>query len=232
MNLKLIFVFLVLGAMVLSLTGVFYENHLLEQAGNLLIIFPLVGYYFRELPVRNLNFSGFLVCFLLAGTLTFFSEIWYFNYVAHGFWMACFVFLSREAIHTTEYRRGKGFILLYFLLIVAIYGYLLSLHIVEIEASLSNTFLFAMYLIYYINLMFLAVTALIYYLNSFSRKSVFFICLTLSFIVSDVLRDMGVFYFRDLSVEIVGTLIKFAALKLVFLFFVTKEKKLRLLNLI
>jgi hypothetical protein len=43
---------------------------------------------------------------------------------------------------------------------------------------------------------------------------------------------MEVFYFRDLSVEIVGSLIKFAALKLVFLFFITPEKKLRLLHLV
>lgn len=232
MNLRFVFIILVVGAMVLSLTGIYQEDHFLEQAGNLLFIFPLLGYYFEKVPIKNVNFSGFMICFLLAGAMTFFNGIWYLNFVALGLWMGSFIFLSREAIQTTEYRKGKGFILLYFLLIVAAYGYLLSLHMVEIEASLSDNLLFSMYLIYYINLMFMAVTALIYYLNSFSRKSVFFICLTLSFIVSDVLRDMGVFYFRDLSVEIVGTLIKFAALKLVFLFFITKEKKLRLLNLI
>lgn len=69
-------------------------------------------------------------------------------------------------------------------------------------------------------------------LNSFSKKSVFFICLAITFIVVEVLKDMGLFYFKDVSVEIVGKLIKFAALKMVFLFFITKEKKLRLLNLV
>lgn len=121
---------------------------------------------------------------------------------------------------------------LYFIGVVAIYAYLLSLHVLELERSLSDGFLFAYYIIYYLNILILAITALVYYLNSFSRKSVFFMCLTLSFIFADVFRDMEVFYFPDLSIEVVGSLIKFAAIKLALLFFVTPEKKLRLLNLV
>ena len=232
MKLKFYLILLVSGAIALSIAGIYYENYFMEQAGKMIFVFPLFGYYYKRLPARNPNLYGFLICMLAAVFFTFFQNIWYFDQISMGLWMGSFIFLIREAVQTTQYRRGTGFMLLYFLFVVGVYGYLLSLHIVEIEANVTDNYLFSTYVIYYVNLLIFGVAALVYYLNSFSRKSVFFICLTLSFIFADVLRDMGVIYFKDLSVEIVGTLIKFAALKLVFLFFVTKEKKLRLLNLV
>lgn len=231
-KLKFLFIFLVLAAMALSVAGICYENYLMEQTGNLLFLFFLFGYYAQKISARNLNFVGFFLCSIAAGLTSFFLEAWYFTHVALGFWMGSFIFLIREAVQTTEYRRGNNFILLYFIAVIGVYGYLLSLHVVEIEAMVTDGYLFSTYLLYYVNLLILGIAGLIYYLNSFSRKSVYFISLTLTFIFSDVLRDMGVFYFRDVSVEIVGTLIKFAAIKLAFLFFVTREKKLRLLNLV
>lgn len=174
----------------------------------------------------------FMVLALAATALSCIQEMWYIEQVKLGFWIGSYIFLAREAIKYTEYERGSKFTTLYFIAVIAVYVYLLSIHIIEIEPNVSSRFALSIYIIYYLNILFLATAALVYYLNSFSRKSVFFICLTLSFIFSDVLRDMEVFYFRDLSVEIVGSLIKFAAIKLVFLFFVTREKKLRLLHLV
>lgn len=174
----------------------------------------------------------FILLALGATALACIKDVWYFEQMKLGFWMGSYIFLSREAIKHTEYERGNKFTTLYFVGIIAVYVYLLSIHVIEIEPNVTNRFILSIYIIYYLNILFLAIAALVYYLNSFSRKSVFFICLTLAFIFSDVLRDMEVFYFKDVSVELVASLIKFAALKLVFLFFVTREKKLRLLHLI
>ncbi|MFD2519138.1 hypothetical protein [Salinimicrobium flavum] len=232
MKQKYFFAFLVIAAIVANFIGVLKDDFWLKKSGEFLFILPLLGYYLRDLPIKNLNFLAFLICVVAANGMAFLQDSWYFNHIILGLWLASYIFLVREAIKNTEYERGSRFMSLYFMVVVAIYTYLLFLHIMEIERSLSDGLMFSLYILYYLNILIFAITALVYYLNSFSRKSVFFMCLTLSFIFSDVFRDMEVFYFRDLSVELVGSLIRFAALKLVFLFFVTKEKKLRLLHLV
>lgn len=229
---KYLFAFLVVLTMAANVIGIFLENFWLSNTSEFLFILPLIGYYYKELPVGNFNFYIFLSCVVLASSLDFFQDILYFNYVVLALWLTAYVFLVREAIRYTKYEKGSRYMSLYFVLVVVVYTYLLSIHILELERSLSDGFELSVYIVYYLNILIFAISALIYYLNSFSRKSVFFMCLTISFIFADVFRDMEVFYFPDLSVEIVGTLIRFAAIKLSLLFFVTPEKKLRLLHLV
>ena len=223
---------LAVTAMLVNIAGIVNDNFLLRKLGEILFFAPLIIYYFRKIPFKNLNFLVFLGSAIAATVISTIDKIWYFEEVKLGLWLIGFIFLAREAIKHTEYEKGSKFTSLYFIAVIGLYIYLLWTHVTEIERNVGNEFTFSLYIIYYLNILFFAIAGLVYYLNSFSKKSVFFICLALSFIFSDVLRDMEVFYFRDISVEIVGTLIRFAALKLVFLFFITQEKKLRLLHLV
>lgn len=232
MKQKVVLASLTIAAIFINVAGIINENFWMRRGGELLFFLPLTFYYLRRIPLKNFNFLMFILLALGATALAFIKDFGYFEQVRLGFWMGSYVFLAREAMKYTEYERGSKFTTLYFVSIIAVYVYLLSIHVIEIETTISSKLTLSIYIIYYLNILFLAIVALVYYLNSFSRKSVFFICLTLSFVFSDVLRDMEVFYFRDLSVDIVASLIKFAALKLVFLFFVTREKKLRLLHLV
>lgn len=232
MKQKIVLVSLTIVAILINIAGIINENFWLRRGGEVLFFGSMALYYLKRIPVKNFNFLMFFLLALGATALSCIKDIGYFEQVKLGFWMGSYIFLAREAIKHTEYEKGSKFTSLYFVSIIAVYIYLLSIHVIEIEPNVGSTLALSIYIIYYLNILFLAIVALVYYLNSFSRKSVFFICFTLSFIFSDVLRDMEVFYFRDLSVEIVASLIKFAALKLVFLFFVTPEKKLRLLHLV
>lgn len=232
MKQKVILSLLAISAMCVNLIGIINDDFFLRKLGEILFFFPLILYYLNKIPFKNFNFLMFLVMAMAATLFSWGGNVWYFEQVKLGMWLVGYIFLAREAIKHTEYERGSRFTTLYFIAVIAVYVYLLWVHIIEIERNLGNELAFWLYVIYYLNILFIAITALVYYLNSFSKKSVFFICLALSFIFSDVLRDMEVFYFRDISVEIVATLIKFAAIKLVFLFFITPEKKLRLLHLV
>lgn len=231
MKQKLALASLALIAIAVNISGIVSENSWLRRSGELLFFLPLIAYYFKKIHFRNFNFVMFITLAVGATITSSLNEIWYFEQIKMGFWLGSYIFLAREAIKHTEYEKGSRFTTLYFIGVISIYAYLLSIHILEIERNVGD-FTFSLYIIYYLNVLLFAIAALVYYLNSFSKKSVFFICLTLSFIFSDVLRDMEIFYFRDLSVEVVASLIRFAALKLVFLFFVTREKKLRLLHLV
>lgn len=232
MRIKIIYAVLVLITILSNVVSVVESMVWWQQISQIVFIALLFCLFFERISFGRSNFTGFLLTSLAANLTSFFEDAWFFYELTLGFWLSSFIFLVMEAAKFTSYNRRNRYLHLYFFAVVAIYTYLFSLHILEIKENLSNEFLFSMYLIYYLNLLILGITALIYYLNSFSRKAVFFSCLALAFILSDVLRDMGIFYFRDISVEIVGSLIKMAGLTLAFLFFVTKEKKLRLLNLI
>lgn len=122
--------------------------------------------------------------------------------------------------------------MLYFILIVGINGVLLVYHVMEIKEYINNNYTFVIYILYYVNLLILGIIAFIYYLNSYSKKSMYFISLSLGIIFADVLRDMGVFLPQDLSVEVAESIIRMGCAVFAVLFFVTKEKQLRLLNLI
>ena len=232
MRIKIIIAFLVLVTILTNVVSVVESISWWKQISQIVFILLLFFFFFGRLSLGKSNFTGFFFTSLCANITSFFGDYWFFSEMTLGFWLSSFVFLVMEAIKFTQYNRRNRYLHLYFFVVVAIYTYLFSLHILEIKENLSNEVLFSMYLVYYLNLLILGVTALIYYLNSFSKKAVFFSCLALAFILSDVLRDMGIFYFRDLSVEIVGSLIRMAGITLTFLFFITKEKKLRLLNLI
>ena len=232
MKKKVILSLLAISAICVNLTGIFKDDFFLRKLGEILFFFPLILYYLRKIPFKNFNFLMFLSMAMGATLFSWGGSLWYFEHIKLGMWLIGYIFLAREAIKHTEYERGNRFTNLYFISVIAIYVYLLWVHIIEIERNLGHELAFWIYVLYYLNILFVAITALVYYLNSFSKKSVFYICFALSFIFSDILRDMEVFYFRDLSVEIVAALIKFAAIKLVFLFFVTPEKKLRLLHLV
>ena len=108
----------------------------------------------------------------------------------------------------------------------------MGLHLFELETYISSSLVYGLYILYYINLMLLGLVGLIYYLNSYSRKSVFFISGALAMIFADIFRDMGQFYMQDTSVWLIENLLRFAMISFAFLFFITREKELRLLNML
>lgn len=232
MKQKFLFAFLMMILVAINVIAVYYDQVFLSKTVGILFFLPLIGYFFYQLPWKNPIFFGFFGCAVAATISSAIGGIWYFEHIALGFWLTSYVFLMREAIVNTEYEKGSKSTIIYFVVAVAVYAYLLSLHLVEIEQSISNDSRFFLYILYYLNVLFLAISALIYYLNSFSRKAVFFTCLTLSFIFADVLRDMEIFYLKDVSVEIAASILRSAGLVAAFLFYVTPEKKLRLLHLV
>lgn len=142
------------------------------------------------------------------------------------------IILIKAAAKHIEVKNASNLMLLYFILIVGINACLLGYHVWEIKEYIDNTAVFSVYILYYVNLLILGIVAFIYYLNSYSRKSMYFISLALGIIFADILRDMGVFFPKDISVEIAESIIRLASAVFAVFFFVTTEKQLRLLNMI
>jgi hypothetical protein len=140
--------------------------------------------------------------------------------------------LSKEAFQHTQRQTATKTILVYFILLIAVNTYLLVTHVIELKSYMSSDLEFAIYIFYYLNLLILGIVALIYYLNSYSKKSIYFITLVLAFIFADVFRDAAHFYLKDSAILLTGNFLWFTGLVFCLFFFLTPERKLRLMNLV
>lgn len=232
MNLRFLFLFLAVLAIIAGVVAIFNENHQIERLAQISFLFFLFGYHAGRLRDPGNNFYGFFIMLIIANICVVLEDFWYFSYLSIIFCLIAFGFLIKEAVNYIQYNRGSWYMQLFFLFVVGFFIYFVSLQLSEVAEDMGSGLSVIMYFVYYFSLFILGITALVYYLNSYSRKSLYFTCFVLSLIFSNILRDLGDFYLKDISVEIAGALMQFAALKFVFLFFVTKEKKLSLLHMV
>lgn len=182
---------------------------------------------------RNVNklFYFYLGFALLSYVIKYFNFEIYSNEVALVFLTVANTFLILEAVKHIHFKNGSNLMMLYFFGVVGFNGVLLGYHVLEMKDYIHSEMVFTLYIFHYLNLLILGITSFIYYLNSYSRKSMFFISLALGLIFADVLRDMGIFYLKDFSVEVAESIIRLGCAVFVMFFFTTKERQLRLVNL-
>lgn len=185
---------------------------------------------------RYKKFNSYLFTFLGFSGLAFLARIfetaWYFNQASLILLTVAYLALIMESVKHIEMKNASNFMLLYFTLIVGINSYLLGIHVFDLRMYVPSSLDYGIYIVYYFNLMILGVFGFIYYLNSYSKKAVYFVSLILALIFAEVLRDMGVFYMQDPSVEVTEAILRLAVALFAVLFFITKEKKLRLINML
>ncbi|MDX1543208.1 MAG: hypothetical protein R3214_04605 [Christiangramia sp.] len=215
-----------------NLFAVAYDIEWMVNTAKFLVYFPLFAGFYRRLDFSNINIIAFLGLSLVAGFINFFHEERAAYFTAMFFSMTSYFFLIREALKYTQREAANKYMLFFFFILVAVNIYFLFQHLQQMEIHLTGIIEVGFYSAYYINLLVLAIVALIYYLNSYSRKSVFFISLVMAVVISDVLRDMEAFYLRDTSVLFIESIIRFTGVILAFQFYATGEKKLRLINLV
>tara|TARA_R100000935_G_scaffold36929_1_gene57938 strand:+ start:1189 stop:1812 length:624 start_codon:yes stop_codon:yes gene_type:complete len=186
----------------------------------------------EEAKSCSINFFLFFTLTLIAYFFRSLSEFWHFNELSLITQAAGYLALMMEAVKNFKIKIGSPIMLVYFFGIIGLNIYLLLMHVFELEPYFSNLLTLIIVGFYYVNLAVLGVIAFLYYLNSYSKKSMFFISLVLSIVFADILRDMGVFYFKDISVEVAESVIRIGSAIFAVLFFITKEKKLQLINFV
>ncbi len=232
MNYRRIFVLASLPILLLNLYGVIREIDWLVDFTEFLVYLPFFIGFYRKLDFTNINLNAFLSLSLCTALFRFFDQEKVVYMLSMVFSMVAYIFLYREALKYTKRETANKFILSFFIILIVANAYFLSGHLQEMEVHISGIVEFGFYSLYYVNLLVLAVIGLIYYLNSYSRKSVYFITLVMAIVFADVFRDMAVFYLRSTSVSFIEVLLRYSAVLLAFYFFATREKKLRLINLV
>ena len=221
-----------LPLLVLILIAVVYDLNWLSTAAEILTFSILILGFYKRLDFSNLNFSLFFLLSLAATGLKFLRDVNIFYFSLLIIQMASYIFLIREALKHTQRESGNKLMRLFFFLMIATNVYFVFGHFQEIENRIGEATDFGLYSMYYLLLLVLSIVGLVYYLNSYSRKSVFFITLVMSILVSDILRDMAIYYLPDTSVLLLHSFLDFVGIILAFQFFVTPEKKLKLINLV
>ncbi len=223
---------LLLPLLAVNLYAAVIEIDWLMKASELLFLFGIFGIYLKREKKPEINAMVFILLFFIGQISEFLIDTGNIRFLSLLFFLAAYIFLSREAIRHTQRETASKMMLLYFVLLILVITYLLLTHVVEIKSYTNSSLEFGIYILYYINLLILGIVSLIYYLNSYSKKSIFFISLVLAFIFADVFRDTTYFYINDSAMLITGNLLWFTGLTFSLLFFLTPERKLRLLNLI
>lgn len=180
----------------------------------------------------SVNLYLFLIFTGISYSLKIFSYMWFFKEISLLVQAGAYLALIVEAVKYFKIKNGGPIMIVYFFSIIGLNIYLLLIHFFELVPYFSNNITFLIIGFYYINLTVLGVIAFLYYLNSYSKKSMFFISLVISIVFADILRDMGVFYFKDISVEVAESIIRLGSALFVVLFFITEEKKLQLINFV
>ena len=186
----------------------------------------------RRLNFSNRNILSFLGLNVVATLFKYFQGIDIIHNIVMLLQMVSYLFLVKEALRYTQRENGNKFMLIFFFLMLSVNSYFVFEHFQELEHQIVNLLEIAFYLMYYIVLFVLAIVCLIYYLNSYSRKSVFFVTLVMTILISDILRDMALYYLPDTSVLLLQNSLRFFGIIMAFQFFATAEKKLKLINLV
>ncbi|CAM4113247.1 hypothetical protein [Gillisia limnaea] len=218
--------------MVLDIMAVFSTWFWVVNIIYIVFLFNAVWMFRKKYKNFNSNLYVFLGFSGLAFLARIFETTWYFNQGSLILLTVAYLALIIESVKHIEIKNASNYMLLYFTLIVGINAYLLGIHVFDMRVHLPSSLDYGIYIVYYINLLTLGVFGFIYYLNSYSKKAVFFVSLILALIFAEVLRDMGVFYLQDPSVEVTEGILRLAVALFAVLFFTTKEKKLRLINML
>jgi len=226
-------IFLILLPLIgVNLYASFAEIEWLQNLPKLLFVLGVLFIYLKRNSKYRLN--AFIYLFFLA--LALIVECWNtkgaLETLSFLFYILAFFGLSREAVWHTHRKNGSKMITFYVVLLIAANTYLLLTHVLSLQNYMSSNLEFGIYIIYYINLLILGIIALVYYLNSYSKKSVYFITMVLAFIFSNVFRDTAIFYIKDPILLIMGNFLWFTAISFSLCFFLTPERKLRLTNLV
>ncbi|MDT0646067.1 hypothetical protein RM545_05140 [Zunongwangia sp. F260] len=228
MNLKKLFLPLACIVLAINIFAIIFQVELLQETSRLLFfVIPLV-LFFQDLRFSNNNLLTFLLVFFFSELTILLPDLWYFNIFKLLLLITAYLLLSREALRFTKKVKSNKFILFFGGFLFLINGYFFTLHFLKIREHPGSMAELSIYALYYLSLLVLAIVALIYYINSYSKKSVFFIALVLAIIFADIFENMQQIYLLDLGLSLVQNILHFATAMLIFFFFTTKERRLNL----
>ncbi len=112
-----------------------------------------------------------------------------------------YLLLLKDSFRQYKIRDVRNVVAIYYFFVIAINAVLMVYHLYNLYNYMEETPLIYMGQVFYnIALYLMVINALAYYLNSYSKKSMFFLIGSLAFVCSDIL--VSAYYFYDIKEDL------------------------------
>ncbi len=189
----------------------------------------LCAFLLHRKAEKRTTFYLFLSLLLITDILAYFvAEVNFFFVVPMGvIFFACYVLLIRDAYKQFKVQDARNVFGFYYLFVILVNGALLTLHLVNLYGYLEDQILMYVGQVFYnIVLYLIIVVSLAYYLNSYSKKSMYFLIGTLCFVGSDILASALLFYNIEQNIVSFHTFLSMIGYVFFFNYFFIKEEPL------
>lgn len=222
---------LCIAACILAAAGTLYfisiEDYYLTAILRVVFKLLLLAIFITHKKVQNKQiFYSFFGILLLSDILSIFFYVSSYVLVAIGtVFFAGYILLLKDSFSQYKIRDLRNVVAIYYLFVIAINALLMVFHLYNLYNYMEETPLIFMGQVFYnIVLYLMVINALAYYLNSYSKKSMFFLIGTLAFVFSDILVSAYYFYNIKEDLILIHTVLSMIGYLFFFNYFFTPEK--------
>ncbi|RMB56143.1 hypothetical protein EAX61_15780 [Dokdonia sinensis] len=182
--------------------------------------------HYKEVQDKNAFYTFFGLLLLTDVLALFVAEVNNYFLVPIGIiFFVCYILLLRDAYRQFKIQDPRNVVAFYYLFVILINAVLVILHLINLYGYMEGQLaIFIGQVFYNIALYFMIVLSLAYYLNSYSKKSMYFLIASLSFVCSDILVSAFLFYNIQESIISFHTFLSMIGYVFFFNYFFTAEK--------
>lgn len=216
---------------ILAAAGTLYfisiEDYYLSAVARIVFKLLLLAVFLSSKKVQNKTiFYSFFGLLLLSDVISMFFEVSSLIIVVIGVvFFVGYLLLLKDSFSQYKIRDVRNIVAIYYFFVIAINAVLMVFHLYNLYNFMEETPLIYMGQVFYnIVLYLMVIDALAYYLNSYSKKSMFFLIGSLAFVCSDIL--VSAYYFYDIKEDLIlfHTVLSMIGYLFFFNYFFTAEK--------
>ena len=218
-------------ACILVAAGIIYfisiENYYLSAIARIVFKLLLFAVFLSSKKIQNKPiFYSFFGLLLLSDILSMFFEVSPLVIVViGGVFFVGYLLLLKDSFSQYKIRDLRNVVAIYYFFVIAINAVLMVFHLYNLYNYMEETPLIYMGQVFYnVVLYLMVINALAYYLNSYSKKSMFFMIGSLAFVCSDILVSAYYFYNIKEDLILIHTVLSMIGYLFFFNYFFTAEK--------
>tara|TARA_R110001632_G_scaffold58812_2_gene143209 strand:+ start:231 stop:995 length:765 start_codon:yes stop_codon:yes gene_type:complete len=216
---------------ILAAAGTLYfisiDDYYISAVARIVFKLLLLAVFLSSKKVQNKTiFYSFFGLLLLSDVISMFFEVSSLVIVAIGVvFFAGYLLLLKDSFRQYKIRDVRNVVAIYYFFVIAINAVLMVFHLYNLYNYMEESPLIYMGQVFYNSVLYLMViNALAYYLNSYSKKSMFFLIGALAFVCSDILVSAYYFYNIKEDLILIHTVLSMIGYLFFFNYFFTAEK--------
>lgn len=199
--------FCILGCILAAVGTIYFiyiDDYFTTSVLRIIFKLLLLATFLSYKKVQNkIVFYSFFTILLVSDVLSLFITFSPYMLVPMGaLFFVGYLLLLKDSFSQFKIQDVRNVVALYYFFVIAINAVLMLFHLFSLYGYMEDMpFIFVGQVLYNIVLYIMVVTSLAYYLNSYSKKSMFFLIGSLAFVCSDIL--VSAYYFYDIKENLI-----------------------------